>query len=325
MKRITVVLCVVFSAVLFIFAVYGGDLFVSGEPESNGLNVVVSVHDGFTNRVEVYRCSDLTSNNWSIVTQNLRPTGDAPATWYTETTNDGGFFIVGNMDVDNDGDGLPAAREKYVHKTNPNAADSDADEMPDGWELQHLLNPLSDADATTDLDGDELNNLDEWKNVTNPTLSDTDGDGFIDPYDLHACLFDYPVAGKAIFNMAATGYFRDYLPAIGFSADGEQKLTLRWSDSFWYPEDYRNEGRIIEAGSSQLHWTGEQFPEQINLYKDNFWYDLGSRNWDPPLTHPMCYFYIHPPGVPNYEFLDGDFDRIHFSVPPSVLVQVGSY
>ena len=60
------------------------------------------------------------------------------------------------------------------------AEDSDGDGMPDDWELEHGLDPLNPADASGDLDGDGLTNLQEYQKKANPTLVDTDGDGMSD-------------------------------------------------------------------------------------------------------------------------------------------------
>jgi len=51
--------------------------------------------------------------------------------------------------------------------------------MPDGWEVQHSLNPTSD-DSAGDSDADALTNLEEYQLGTDPQNSDTDGDGMPD-------------------------------------------------------------------------------------------------------------------------------------------------
>lgn len=58
------------------------------------------------------------------------------------------------------------------------AADTDNDGLADAWEQQYF-NDLDEL-ATGDPDGDLLTNLDEQANNTNPTLADTDGDGYND-------------------------------------------------------------------------------------------------------------------------------------------------
>jgi len=51
--------------------------------------------------------------------------------------------------------------------------------MPDGWEVSNSLNPLIN-DSSGDLDSDNLSNLDEYTNGTDPNDSDTDGDKLLD-------------------------------------------------------------------------------------------------------------------------------------------------
>ncbi|MCW5554673.1 MAG: immunoglobulin domain-containing protein [Verrucomicrobiae bacterium] len=63
---------------------------------------------------------------------------------------------------DTDGDGLSDYDEIFVHGTNPLAPDTDGDGMPDGWEIQHGLNPLV-ADAHEDADFDGVTNLQEYQ------------------------------------------------------------------------------------------------------------------------------------------------------------------
>jgi hypothetical protein len=57
-------------------------------------------------------------------------------------------------------------------------ADSDADGLPNWWETRWF--PSEGASATDDSDGDGLTNIEEFHLGTNPTLADTDGDGFSD-------------------------------------------------------------------------------------------------------------------------------------------------
>ena len=546
-------LCLAIAGLFVIKATLGDDLSVSGEFTNNGLNVVISAPEGFTDRVEIYTCSNLASGNWRVATENLRPSDSNPAQWYTEAGNSG-FFVAGNMDVDSDGDGLPDAREKFVHKTDPNNADSDGDGMPDawevnagtdplindvtedpdgdgltnleeyqngtnplnpdtdgdgltdgdeihiyhtnptcvdtdgdgltdgdeihsyhtnplngdtdgdglcdsdeiniygtdplnsdtdgdgmpdgwelaqgfdplsnadaaedadndgltnaqeytagtdpynsdtdrdglsdgdeihvyhtnprkgdtdfdgmpdgwevlnglnplandtefdpdgdgltnlqeyqnrtdpnnpdtdgdgltdgdeiniyhtnpknadtdddgmpdGWEVQHALNPLSKADALFDPDGDGFNNLEAYQTSPDLSVPDTDGDGFIDSYDLSVDKVDYPVVGAGVCNVVASSYNAGYLPAIGFNGDGTQLLTLRWGDSFWYPADYGDRGQVFSAGSSQLHWSNEKFDTMMESYVTAYWYFLWFVNWESSLPKPLCNYTLDP-------------------------------
>jgi len=71
--------------------------------------------------------------------------------------------------LDNDNDGLTNLQE-YNMGTNLSNSDSDADGMTDGWEVTYGLNPLVN-DSFDDIDGDNFNNLEEFKAGTIPTDS----------------------------------------------------------------------------------------------------------------------------------------------------------
>ena len=86
-------------------------------------------------------------------------------------------------DNDYDNDGLTIL-EEYENKTNENNPDTDSDIMPDGWEVDNILNPLLN-DADNDADNDGLTNLIEYLNATNPQDNDSDNDGLFDAYEVN--------------------------------------------------------------------------------------------------------------------------------------------
>ena len=88
---------------------------------------------------------------------------------------------------------IPPGRLFRVHA--PGSADSDADGMPDWWELKHGLDPADPSDASGDADSDGLCNLDEFRAGSDPRAADTDGDGLPDAWEVSHGL--NPAAGNA--------------------------------------------------------------------------------------------------------------------------------
>jgi arylsulfatase A len=68
---------------------------------------------------------------------------------------------------DLDRDGLSDADE-VAQGTEVDRADSDADSIPDGWEVNNGLNPTNTADAAAHNDGDTFSNLEEYIAGTDP-------------------------------------------------------------------------------------------------------------------------------------------------------------
>ena len=94
-------------------------------------------------------------------------------------------------DSDSDGDGLTFF-EEFKANTNPSLADTDGDDLSDGWEVRYSnvtgVNPV--VAATQDVldsnaDGDGLTLLEEAEANTDPTLPDTDDDGLDDAYEVN--------------------------------------------------------------------------------------------------------------------------------------------
>ena len=116
------------------------------------------------------------------------------------------FFGDSNLHIgsdDPDGDTFTNAAEQ-TDRTTPNdpfsSADTDADGLPDGWELFYFTevgeNPVDNfatiiarQNGTGDPDADEANNEAEQTGLSNPTLNasrpyDIDGDGLIDAWEV---------------------------------------------------------------------------------------------------------------------------------------------
>ncbi len=62
--------------------------------------------------------------------------------------------------------------------------DSDNDGMPDDWELKYGFDPDNSTDADQDPDEDNLTNLQEFENGTEPKNPDTDGGGVDDGLEI---------------------------------------------------------------------------------------------------------------------------------------------
>jgi hypothetical protein len=67
-----------------------------------------------------------------------------------------------------------------MDNTTNNLTDTDNDMMPDNWERKYGLNITDPTDAELDFDEDNLTNLEEYLNQTNPLDSDTDNDSYND-------------------------------------------------------------------------------------------------------------------------------------------------
>ena len=109
-----------------------------------------------------------------------------------DTDGDG---IGNNSDPDDDGDGYNDGVDafaldgaEWADADNDGVGDNedlddDNDGMSDLWERENNLDPYDDSDAGLNPDGDNLTNLEESQNGSDPALADTDGDGYLDHED----------------------------------------------------------------------------------------------------------------------------------------------
>jgi hypothetical protein len=91
------------------------------------------------------------------------------------------IYVVGSLptEYDSDFDTLPDWDEYMVYHTDCLSEDTDQDMMRDNYEVHNGLNPLVN-DASLDLDGDSLSNLDEYNMGTSANNTDSDSDSMPD-------------------------------------------------------------------------------------------------------------------------------------------------
>jgi SagB-type dehydrogenase family enzyme len=152
-----------------------GIRFTSLKRTTNGMVLTIACPDDFTNRLDIFSCTNLLNNPWwdLVCTTNASETNRMEwiDTGVAGRTNGRIYYVAANADcttaTDPDGDGLPWGREKYLYHTSPTNSDTDGDSMPDGWEINHNLNP-TENDANLDPDEDGLGNYEEYKLNTDP-------------------------------------------------------------------------------------------------------------------------------------------------------------
>jgi RHS repeat-associated protein len=109
-------------------------------------------------------------------------------------------------DADTDDDGLNDYDEVHTYGTNPSVQDTDGDNLPDGWEVQHQqegFDPLV-SNKNIDSDSDQMSDANEYKMGTDPLKADTDGDSLPDGWEYINGL--NPLANDAYVDSDGDGY-----------------------------------------------------------------------------------------------------------------------
>jgi hypothetical protein len=105
--------------------------------------------------------------SWSTVGSEVVSLGDTESVSGSLSTTVKRYYRLRIQSTrDSDSDSL-RDWEEFIVGTSENSWDSESDLMPDGWEFTYMLDPFID-DSADDNDGDEVSNLDEYLNGTNP-------------------------------------------------------------------------------------------------------------------------------------------------------------
>lgn len=122
----------------------------------------------------VWLDNEMIEANIRILESGSNPSSFSPYPWSVATSDDANKAVASL--------GQLKAVFSLRLETVP-AFDSDGDEIPDAWEMQHGLDPGSD-DSGKDPDLDGLTNLQEFLHSTNPNDPDSDGDLLFDGWEV---------------------------------------------------------------------------------------------------------------------------------------------
>jgi hypothetical protein len=120
-------------------------LFSAIQREGDDVRLHVQYPEGFTNRLDLYACANLTSEYWALVSQDRVTAGTNALSWLDSGAGQfqARFYLVGDAGIDTDSDGIPDARESLIYRTNPALPDTDFDGIPDGAEIERGTDPSS--------------------------------------------------------------------------------------------------------------------------------------------------------------------------------------
>jgi len=136
--------------------------------ESNNFQTVTANwEEGFTNRFDIYWSTN--EVDWQVAGYNICPLDFESNTvkWIARTRVEKAFFNAMDISIDHDEDGIPDCREAALFKTNPAKTDTDGDDVPDMQELRQRTDPVHTQDML-DSDCDMIPDEEERKGFILP-------------------------------------------------------------------------------------------------------------------------------------------------------------
>lgn len=157
------------------------------------------------------------------------------------------------------------------------SGDTDQDGMPDDWEQNYNLNPFDPTDAEDDGDNDDLNNLDEYLNNTDPKNPDTDGDEISDGEEVNygtdpikSESIDIQLRAKDVI-VSLTGNNRIFVEVRNrFCKFKEVQFEFSGLNPDWYTVDKSDQNFILIPFGRRIVTVQLHLPEDCNIPTEKY-------------------------------------------------------
>lgn len=175
--------------------------------------------------------------------------------------------------------------------------DEDGDSLPNYWEIQYNLDYLDASNQLSDPDSDNLNNLAEFTQSTNPVNDDSDEDGLND--------------GEEV-NSQGTNPLESDSDSDGI-LDGEELNTYFTDplDSDSDDDGYSDGAEVHQYGSDPN--DADSLPSEITSIDDQFSGIEFPVGWDTPQSSELFPWYLEGNLMRSADIGDSQFSEIEYS------------
>ncbi|MCW8092843.1 S8 family serine peptidase [Alteromonas sp. ASW11-130] len=202
------------------------------------------------------------------------------------------LYATDLLNDDSDNDGLSDGEEVNAYLSDPLMSDTDADGMNDGAEAEYGFNPsLFESHNTLDSDNDTLTNLEEIELGTNPSNSDTDGDGLSDSNEINIYSTD-PIMEDTESDGMADGWEIDFglNPLINDAEDDYDR------DEYSNLEEFLGGTDPTDPASHPIDIIGYSIDDYGSLYQFNLTVGTYSVIGSLGVEYDFKAIAIHPDG-----------------------------